>query len=590
MRLIFRALWLLFLCWLYCNPGGVWASENLIFADDFSGDLSNWQLLRGSSLNWQIVDGELWTTVNFPSQTDELAPIDDLWQSNLLSYRVEFEYTALAGADRNFAFGILGPDDWSEFHLVGDRATFVYVRAGQEIFKQGVDYYLTNNDKHLVQIEVGPSLAVLTIDGVEINRVENADLSISPGRFALKVGTGWIWPVRVKYDNLKIWGLTYGDPIDEEQSGEVSLIKQNDARWAGLEYDHATDWTDLPTISRWGCALTSLAMIMRHHGITTLPNGLEILPDTLNDWLNSQPDGYIGEGLVNWAAASRLTREISELYQTPKLEYRRILDQPLAAAQNQLQQNLPVIFNIPEHFLVADKVIETNPDQPDFQIKDPFYNYQTFSQHQKPLLSIRAFKPSFTDLSYLVLAAPPNVQIQVLDTNGNDQTDQWLSFEQLNGMYFGSQILEIPQPEAGNYQILLSSNQVETTDIDLFAYDQTGEVTNLSFSTDLSPEPQTYTVDYQLDSPAILVDHQQVDIPQIQARLDQLKNQGQFYHLHPYLQLTQILTWAKEYPAEKFRYLKFFLWQLENESEFLSTEAAEQLHDLAVIMLADENK
>src|SRR5688572_30899130 len=56
----------------------------------------------------------------------------------------------------------------------------------------------------------------------------------------------------------------------------------------------------------------------------SLPNNAELSPASLNDWLNAQPDGYLGEGAINWLAVSRLTQQMAKTLRTPKLEYRKL--------------------------------------------------------------------------------------------------------------------------------------------------------------------------------------------------------------------------------------------------------------------------
>ena len=87
----------------------------------------------------------------------------------------------------------------------------------------------------------------------------------------------------------------------------VPPLKQISDPWQNQVYDSANLWSPLnPTINRWGCALTSAAMVFQYHGLTKLPDNTTLDPGTVNAWLKTQLDGYVGNGYVNWLALSRL--------------------------------------------------------------------------------------------------------------------------------------------------------------------------------------------------------------------------------------------------------------------------------------------
>lgn len=78
-------------------------------------------------------------------------------------------------------------------------------------------------------------------------------------------------------DNFKIESTT--DKINLS----VPLIKQTNAFWANQTYDNAQSWSPhFKTISDWGCALTSYAMVLNYYGYNKLPNGQALDPGTLN--------------------------------------------------------------------------------------------------------------------------------------------------------------------------------------------------------------------------------------------------------------------------------------------------------------------
>lgn len=64
-----------------------------------------------------------------------------------------------------------------------------------------------------------------------------------------------------------------------------------------------------------GCALTSAVMVLRYYGVTTGIDGKEVNSRNLNEWLKSQPRGYVGRGRINWGEVhKRLPNETKMLY------------------------------------------------------------------------------------------------------------------------------------------------------------------------------------------------------------------------------------------------------------------------------------
>jgi hypothetical protein len=130
-------------------------------------------------------------------------------------------------------------------------------------------------------------------------------------------------------------------------------LSQKDSAWAGEEYDSASTWAGAARsgIGRWGCAITSVAMILQKNGVNAL-DGTSVDPSKLNTWLISQTDGYIGPGLLNWLAVTRYVKASYDAGNaSTKLEYSR----PSATST----PVLPTILGLPGHFVVAHD--ETRP-------------------------------------------------------------------------------------------------------------------------------------------------------------------------------------------------------------------------------------
>lgn len=300
----------------------------------------------------------------------------------------------------------------------------------------------------------------------------------------------------------------------------MTFFKQIDPQWSTQEYDTATKWSENPTIGRWGCAMTSAAMILRHHNISHLPESvsnpdlanLEITPSTLNQWLLSQADGYVGSGLLNWMAVTRLTEAYSQDNGTPKLEYNRINGSSLDTAKNQLAQRQPVIFEVPGHFLVGNGIVFPDSDLEDAQILDPAFEYDFLSQHTGGLLSTRTLEASFTDLSYLLLVHDPELEVRLYDDQGDFIPESERFLEQISDPTPGSSELsppqvvqQIAQPSSGKYKVEVSQSELGPFELDFWAYDTQANPTDLSQNGWVGTEPLTFELSYNKDGTSNLV-------------------------------------------------------------------------------------
>lgn len=264
----------------------------------------------------------------------------------------------------------------------------------------------------------------------------------------------------------------------------VPLFKQTDPLWGGYEYDSANKWSQNPTISAWGCALTSAAMVFKYHGYHKLPDGTNLDPGTLNSWLKTQKDGYVRNGLVNWLALSRLSKLAKEENGLGfnALEYHRVNGYNSEKLTDDINNGNPGILGVPGHFVVA-KGVEGDT----FNINDPFYDRTTLESYDNTFNSLGTYVPSSTDLSYIMLVVDDDIDISLTDSNNvatgsasvqepldNDSGDG-TSGEPLNIFY-------LPKPTSGEYSLNLSSNSDQNYQLDVYFYDEEGNVKILNLS------------------------------------------------------------------------------------------------------------
>lgn len=272
----------------------------------------------------------------------------------------------------------------------------------------------------------------------------------------------------------------YFTNLNLETNLNVPLLKQTDPNWGSQIYNSANLWSSAnPGIDRWGCALTSAAMVFQYHGITKLPDGEMLDPGTLNTWLKSQNDGYVGSGWVNWLALSRLSKVAKS--QNPSfgfnaLKYKRLGGYNPLQLKEDLENNIPGILEEPGHFIVGKGTLGNS-----FSINDPFYNRTSLSEYSDTFSSLGRFIPSNTDLSYIMLIVEEGIDLVVKDSNGNIVGEGFLqqpldedggSSNSVEGMNF----YYIPTPLPGSYSVEVSSNNQQSYNLEGYFYDEDGEV------------------------------------------------------------------------------------------------------------------
>lgn len=426
--------------WLTRHP--VHASTQVVLAEDFNSDWTQrWHLGQNQQLlqpqlpcwyqqqptGWRLNQGQAVLHIDGPPCFLDLVPTAvDLRGAG--SYQLRLRWTPLESLwmDRSLPFLWTDAQNWYNLKFFGQRITLEKVIAGQSwpIPDGQAEYPFAVNVPHLIELHVRPQAQIsLLINQQPVLQVADQPPFLPlqrPHRIALRGSVGAVARSVTAVNDILLTRQVEASNI----TLNVPLWRQNDTKWQDDEYNHARQWTANPTIKRWGCALASMVMILRYHQITQLPDGQELTPQTLNQWLRQQPDGYIGGG-VNWLAVTRLTQLLSREQRTPKLEFNRQngpLTTILAQAVSELRQQRPVIVGYPGHFLVVDGVTQPElPPTPDrILIKDPYYPYHRLGQHRaaEEVYTIRRFRPSQTDLSYLLFVLPPQTTLTLHNSRG----------------------------------------------------------------------------------------------------------------------------------------------------------------------------
>ncbi len=250
-------------------------------------------------------------------------------------------------------------------------------------------------------------------------------------------------------------------------SSVFPYLSQKDAAWGSKEYDSAGTWAPGKMgIDRWGCALTSAAMILQHNSVE-MPDGGVANPDTLNDWLKAQPDGYVGGGLLNWLAISRLSKQSEEAsHSAVSLEYSRTPYDPTALTT-------PSILGLPGHFVVG-----TGSTADTIDILDPNDETHTsLTATTSGVQTVGVYTPSHTDLSYMLFVTNAGTTTTLYDEGGSAVPshifDESLSDDVDGSATISARLAYVPKPASGNYRLTTTGGDGS---LDVYFYDAGGGV------------------------------------------------------------------------------------------------------------------
>lgn len=494
---------LVLLVFIFFNlkPETVYAET--LFEDNFNdNDASDWIVPRNNcNSNW-VTSSNRYGIVISKSCVTETIPSDLIIPSNTqYSFEADMYMANSINMDRNLVFKYLDSNNWYDIHTYGNTIHIQKVVNGNvlssDLKPNGYSSYpFVANQWYKFKIEVlGDSIKVY-INGALNNTVTDIPPYFSNHSAGLQASAGGNPNSEVWFDNVVIKTLNTATepplptdiptPIPTPTSSAIPTIpstpaplipimdvlnlKQFEGGWENDLYGHTNK-----TISQWGCALTSASMVLNYHGH-------KVLPDELNEWLKSQPDGFIRNGLINWLAVSRYTKEN---YSTTSrtLEYKR-----LAADDTKLDTELinkqPAILKEDGHFIVA-----TGKRHDDiYTINDPGYsNKELLSDYSNNYLAIDSYTPTDSDLSYMLMVTDENIKLELFDENGNIVETQNFIEQPIKDLGNPQNVSGSPlsvllhdKPDSGKYKLKVTG--IGNYNLDLYLYDIDGTVTQKSFN------------------------------------------------------------------------------------------------------------
>lgn len=588
---------LVFLLLVFVSVQPVTAVEppgTIVFSEDFSAGLDRWQVARGNASMWRVTGGVLQGEVLSNSTVTELVPRPEFWSDEWQHYELEWDMQAVAGSDRNIAWGYQNAHNWYELHFLPSFFEFARVKNQTVAWqKSGAAQFGLGSWHHLKLRAAGGSMQ-LFINGAQVFDSVDPNYEGNQGTIALKVGTGATAPTRVQFDNITVRLLA--DP--NEVVLPVPWFRQDDRAWATAEYDSAVQWagTEAVTIERWGCALTSAVMVLRYYGYTQLLDGAPLTPWSLNAWLLNQPDGYVAAGWVNWIALVRLTRLLRIEWSTPekplpqlRYVYKHWSDwqtEGLVALSAEIAEGRPAILQLPNHFIVANGF---STDGHDLHVLDPASDRTFLSDGFASPTSARLWQfetgDSELNLSYWLVIFPRGYRIKLLTADGVTITNWWLS-QDLPGSVAEDSVsnrwlaLTVPQPpdhdhlrieiapatgqvglDGGEFPVVENLLPYQMYELQLYRYDAAANVTQQKIQSVMGTQPEVW--DFSNTIPQSMFDWQNLEreliqleqrdslFPVVAARLRQIAQLAQMSLAHEQSESTKLritqryLTWFK---------------------------------------------
>jgi hypothetical protein len=281
----------------------------------------------------------------------------------------------------------------------------------------------------------------------------------------------------------------------------VPLFLQTDSNWASRAYGRYPENDTQNTIGRWGCWMTSAAMMIEYWAQRSSPS-FHTNPDVLNTWLRNN-NGYDGSNFVVHSAIANYASDnhVSLYYQG------RVAGRDDAVLDDYLRSGNPVIIGVTNqfggHFVLATGKT-TIGGQSTYSINDPIYGRTTLlERYSNNYSSIIRYSGTAADPRTLRISAHSPVELVITDPlgrklgfdpvsntawneipNAGYMTEQISAADGANVPPLEDKFLEILAPPDGSYSIDVIGTGQGPYEIDSFASDWSGSISrNISHGT-----------------------------------------------------------------------------------------------------------
>jgi len=287
----------------------------------------------------------------------------------------------------------------------------------------------------------------------------------------------------------------------------VPLLLQIDPAWKTKPYANYPPNDTTNTIGRWGCFMTSAAMIINYWGQRN-QTPFQTNPDVFNTWLRNN-QGYDAGNLVIHSAIPRYaTQNNVSLYYKGATSGRNdaILDDYLTSGN-------PVIIGVnlrvdsqgrtyPTHYVVATGKT-TVSGQPTYSINDPIYGATTlYEKWSNNYSSITLFSGTQADRRSLRVSAHSPVELLVTDPLGrksgydpatgtfwNDIPDATYLINAIaadanpdQGLFLESKVLIVNNAIDGQYTVSVLGTGQGVYEVNSIASDWMGQISRRTFT------------------------------------------------------------------------------------------------------------
>lgn len=445
--------------WEEYSPWGEWYVEN----GEYVGTATNFEPIRSS---YSIAGNKNWQDYSFSVKMKGIEGVD---KTILFRFNEERNAYVLNMRSRYFGGGndiVLAkkmPVGTTEVEIL---KSVTYINSRDTWYEIRVDV-MNNTEGVLIKAFVEGSPVLEYLDKNQPIYSGAVGFEVWPGGYSTSPDN---LTTSNRFDDALVTAIGLSPTPTPEPYLDVPDIKQYSSPWNDDEYDSALEWSENPTIQRWGCALTSATMILQYHDH-------QVNPDELNGWLNLIPDGYLRNGLLNWLAVSRYSF-FNAINGPPILEFKRYEADP-TTLENELAEQRPTILKAPGHFVVAK-----GKDNENFLVNDPASTNALLSEvesdHGGQYSAINSYIPTSTDLSYIMLVIDSGVNLIVYNPEG-EEVGEYLIEEPLvddidhttkSGEALG--VFLLPKPVFDTYKVVLEGES--TFNLEAYLYNEEGEL------------------------------------------------------------------------------------------------------------------
>jgi len=167
---------------------------------------------------------------------------------------------------------------------------------------------------------------------------------------------------------------------------------------SGVDFDCSPNDPQNANIARCGCAISSLVMIARYHGLEKGIDGNYINPLNINAWLQAN-NGYIGDNLVSWPKVEEYlgVKINGEPHATLAFDRENYKTNSLSVINSYLSQEVPVIAfsSTAGHYFVVDSNINSQTGTTR-TVRDPrWYRTKTLNDTQNLANEVKGYNNTF---------------------------------------------------------------------------------------------------------------------------------------------------------------------------------------------------